>query len=156
MFTIHKRNIRPTDIVRGRGAGCVHNVYHQKMLRRKDRLRRKYNYSSLKTHKDKQQVQAKLLQSIHRRNGRVLAKVPNSRNLYYELPYKQALALMCTKLREERVASKNNDANSIASDTTTTSLENVMQMLEMADDFEHININDFEASIIDFNGVVPV
>jgi hypothetical protein len=31
-----------------------------------------------------------------------------------------------------------------------------MQMLEMADDFEHININDFEANIIDFNGVVPV
>lgn len=161
MFFIHKRDIRRSDIKRGRGAGNVHNVYHQKMLRRKDRLRRKYNYSKIKgNNKAKQLVQAKLLKSIHRRNGRVLAKVPHMQDFYYELPYKQALSLMSSKLREERIADLDNDAASVASDTTTDSFDIVMQMVDnMMAEFDDTDTDDDDANepivFIDFNGMVP-
>lgn len=155
---IHIQDIRPMDIIRGRGAANVHRWYHQKMLNRKDRLRKKYNYSSLRNHKAKRRIQLKLLQSIHRRGGRVLAKVPNATNMYYELPMKEALVVMSSKLRENRKATTGIDAGSIASDTTTDIFDFHLDMSlfeNIMEDDEYRLDDANEGLVIDFNGMIP-
>ena len=159
---IRKKDIRDADIIRGRGPANVNRVSHQKMLNRKDRLRKKYNYKALKGNKAKRQVQIKLLQSIHRRGGRVLEKVANMSGVYYELPEKEALSILSCKLREERKADAGGDNMSISSNTTTSngSFALVMEMvdglmkeldLELECD-DHNDVDADEAVVVDFNG----
>jgi hypothetical protein len=155
---IHKKEIRDADIIRGRGPANVNRVSHQKMLNRKDRLRKKYNYKALKGNNAKRQVQIKLLQSIHRRGGRVLEKVANMSGVYYELPEKEALSILSCKLREQRKADAGGDNMSISSNTTTSngSFAVVMEMVDgLMKELEFDDHNDVDADepvVVDFNG----